>query len=218
MKPPNFDKIFKVSTIKDKLESEGFRLVETLHHENSETFIKTYFRKNAFFRNLYFVSLGILSILTFSVCVLYIYHGQVHFLQALLHLTLGVALAFLLTPLHEMIHYQAYKSQGANEVLFVANLKRYYFMAIANGFVFDKRKYTKVAIAPFATILFVVFILLIFAGPIWQITLLAIALTHTTFCTSDVAMLNVFAYLKKFDLVTFDDMDAGNTYFYGRRK
>jgi len=60
-----------------------------------------------------------------------------------------LAIAFALIPSHEYIHVLAYKSKGAKNTSCDANLKKFYFMAIAYRFVANKKEFQIVALAPF---------------------------------------------------------------------
>ena len=78
------------------------------------------------------------------------------------HFSYGLALAFGLIPLHEYIHVLAYKSQGATQTSYDANWKKFYFMAIADKFVANKKEFQIVALAPFVVISLTLLILLFF--------------------------------------------------------
>ena len=134
------------------------------------------------------------------------------------HLSYGIALAFVLLPLHEYIHVLAYKSQGATNTSYGANLKKFYFMAIADKFVANRKEFTIVALAPFAFITASLVLILYFVSSTWEITILGVLLTHTSMCSGDFGLLSFFAFHKDKDVATYDDKENGVSFFYGKNR
>ena len=134
------------------------------------------------------------------------------------YLSFGVIFAFGLIPIHEYIHVLAYKSQGAVRTSYDANLRKFYFMAIADKFVANKKEFQIVALAPFVIISTVLLAVLFLTGQLWSYTILGILFTHTAFCSGDFGLLSYFDFHKDKNIVTFDDKENGITYFYGQPK
>ena len=134
------------------------------------------------------------------------------------HFSYGLAIAFGLIPVHEYIHVLAYKSQGADKTSYDANLKKFYFMAIADKFVANKKEFQVVALAPFVVINTTLLLLLLFVGKLWTFTVFGILLTHTAFSSGDFGLLSYFEYHSDKDIVTFDDKENRISYFYGKTK
>ena len=138
--------------------------------------------------------------------------------EGLTQLSYGLAIAFALLPLHEFIHVLAYKSQGAENTSYDANLKKFYFLAVADRFVANRKEFQIVALAPFIVISSILITCLFFTGPLWSMTVLGVLLTHTAFCSGDFGLLSYFAYHKDKEVVTYDDKGSKISFFYGVQK
>ncbi len=128
----------------------------------------------------------------------------------------GLVITFLLVPLHEYIHVLAYKSQGATNTSYAANLKKFYFMALTNKFVANKKEFEIVALAPFVSISSVLIIFLFFANAHWALTIVGTLLAHTAMRSEDFGLLNYFEFHKDKQIVTYDDVEHKISYFYGK--
>lgn len=132
------------------------------------------------------------------------------------HFSYGLAIAFALLPLHEYIHVLVYKSQGATNTSYDANLKKFYFMALADKFVANKREFEVVAIAPFIIITTTLIIFLFVANTNWTLTISSVLLAHTVMCSGDFGLLSFFEFHKGKEPVTYDDVENKISYFYGQ--
>jgi len=125
----------------------------------------------------------------------------------------GVAIAFLLVPLHEYIHALAYKSVGAKKVNYTANWKKFYFTAQADHFVIDQKAFFRVALAPFVVITMGGCILGIFFAD-YLIMILAVVMAHAAMCSGDFALMSYFYQHKEQDMLTYDDFSNQKAYFF----
>ena len=202
----------------DALESNGYILLDKLEHMELVPFVRTYINKRTRFSNLYMLS----NLLIFgSVGYLLVSHfkiGTFTMSEGLVNLSYGLAIAFTLLPIHEFIHVLAYRSQGAVHTSYDANLKKFYFLAVADQFVASKKEFQIVALAPFVVITSVGFVLLFFTTPLWSMTVLGALLTHTAFCSGDFGLLSYFDFHKDKEIVTYDDKESRVSYFYGLKK
>jgi hypothetical protein len=139
-------------------------------------------------------------------------------MEGLTYLAYGLAIAFALLPVHEFIHAVAYKSQGAEKTSYDASLMKFYFLAVADRFVANRKEFQVVALAPFIVITSVLLILLLLTDPFWRMAVLGILLTHTAFCSGDFGLLSYFAFHKDKEVVTYDDKGNKVSYFYGVQK
>ena len=130
----------------------------------------------------------------------------------------GLAIAFALVPLHEFIHVLAYKSQGAKNTSYDANIRKFYFMALADKFVANKKEFQVVALAPFVFISSILIVLLFIVNENWTLTIAGVLLAHTAMCSGDFGLLSYFEFHKDKEVVTYDDINAGVSYFFGRTK
>jgi len=126
----------------------------------------------------------------------------------------GIAIAFALLPLHEYIHVLAYKSQGATNTSYDANLKKFYFMALADKFVANKKEFEVVALAPFIIITSLLTVLFFIVNTNWTLTISSVLLAHTAMCSGDFGLLSYFEFNKKKQVVTYDDIENKISYFY----
>ncbi|MDO8992465.1 MAG: DUF3267 domain-containing protein, partial [Daejeonella sp.] len=130
----------------------------------------------------------------------------------------GLALALLLLPLHEYIHVLAYKMNGAANTSYDANLRKFYFMALADKFVANKREFQIVALAPFLIISSILIGFIFIADQNWILTCVATLLAHTAMCSGDFGLLSYFDYHQDKDVVTYDEVGNNISCFYGRLK
>jgi hypothetical protein len=202
----------------EELADNGYVLLDNLGHKELIPFVRTYLKKRTPISLFYtFCNVIIVGIIVFWFWKSY---GTDSFNlgNAFTHFSYGLAIAFGLIPVHEYIHVLAYKSQGANRTSYDANLKKFYFMAIADKFVANKKEFQIVALAPFVIISTTLILLLFISGQLWTFTILGILLTHTAFSSGDFGILSYFDYHKNKDIVTFDDKENSISYFYGKAK
>jgi hypothetical protein len=118
-------------------------------------------------------------------------------------------------PLHEYIHVLAYRSQGAVNTSYAANLKKFFFMALADKFVANKKEFEVVALAPFVVISMAAVILFLVLSKEWQLSMAGLLLAHTAMCSGDFGLLSYFEMHKDKQVVTYDDVENKLSYFYG---
>lgn len=199
------------------LENNGFKLQDELGHKELIPFVRSYMKKRTFYTVFYTICNLIVAV---GIVLLFVIHRntQIEFGDGIAYLSYGFAIAFLLIPLHEFIHVLAYKSQGAKDTSYDTNLKKFYFMAMADKFVANRKEFTIVALAPFAVISLVLILLLFLVDSYWMYTILGILLTHTAFCSGDFGLLSYFEFHKDKEVVTYDDKENRVSYFYAKQK
>ncbi len=202
----------------DELIDNGYVQLDNLGHRELIPFVRTYLKKRTPISLFYtFSNVVIASLIVFWFWKSY---GTDSFNlgNAFTHFSYGLAIAFGLIPIHEYIHVLAYKSQGALNTSYDANLKKFYFMALADQFVANKKEFRIVAMAPFLTITATLIALLFFTSQLWTFTILGVLLTHTAFSSGDFGMLSYFDFHKDKDVVTYDDNKNSISYFYGKKR
>jgi hypothetical protein len=199
----------------DELLVNGYVLLDELGHKELVPFIRAYMKKWTKYSIFYYLS----NLVVFGLAGFYFVQGYnlptYDIGDKFTHFAYGLAIAFALLPLHEYIHVLAYKSQGATNTSYDANLKKFYFMALADKFVANKKEFEVVALAPFVTITTTLIILLFAVSSNWTLTIVGILLTHTAMCSGDFGLLSYFEYNKKKQVVTYDDIENKVSYFYG---
>lgn len=204
----------KITT--EELVLNGFEELERLNHKELVPFIQKYLKNRTWYSVLYYLS-NIASFATICYLVTKDLKSPVYSLgNQLTNIANGMALAFALLPLHEYIHVLAYKSQGATKTSYYVNLKKFYFMAIADKFVANRKEFTIIALAPFLFITTSLVALFPFVNPSWELTIAGVLFTHTAMCSGDFGLLSFFAFHKAMDVVTYDDKENGLSLFYGK--
>ncbi len=196
-----------------QLVENGFVLIDELDHQDLMPFIQRYLKHRTFTTILYYV---VNTMMLIPVIILMIQHGQSNFSNAFAHLGYGILASFALIPLHEYIHALAYKTVGAIHTSYDANWKKFYFMAIADQFVANRKEFRIVALAPFLTITAILFALLFFVLGVWMLTIAGTMLMHTAMCSGDFGLLSYFDVHKDKELLTYDDKALGRSYFYAK--
>ncbi len=201
----------------EELLNEGYILKDSLYHDDLIPFLKESLNKSSAVINLYYV-FNILLFLIIVGLLGFDFYFDPNFTWAsrLSFLSFGFLFSLLLIPLHEYLHALAYKFVGATKTSYDMNLKKFYFMALADQFVMNLREFRIVALTPFVCISALCLLALIFPLGIWKYTVMALLLIHTAFCSGDFALLNYFEINKSKDLVIYDDIEKGASYFYER--
>lgn len=198
----------------EELSSNGYVLIDSLAHKELVPFIQTYMKK----RTRYVIIYYLCNLIVFGLAGYYFtegYHLPEYSLGSrFTHFSIGLAIAIGLLPLHEYIHVLAYRSQGATKTSYDANIKKFYFMALADKFVANKKEFEVVALAPFLTITTMLILLLFVTSSNWTLAIIGTLLAHTAMCSGDFGLLSYFEYHKNRQVVTYDDVENKISYFY----
>src|SRR6476661_6778084 len=155
----------------NELPAKGFVQLDKLSHAELVPFIQRYLKTKTLYSILYYVS----NMITFAVAGFLFVRGyslQTYDIgERFTHFSFGLSLAIALLPMHEYIHVLAYKSQGARKTSYAANLKKFYFMALADKFVANKKEFEIVALAPFVIITSLLVVLMIIVPADWTLTI-----------------------------------------------
>ncbi|HEY1048048.1 MAG TPA: DUF3267 domain-containing protein [Bacteroidia bacterium] len=197
----------------NELNGNGYQLLDQLDHKELVPFIRTYIKKRNKFSFIYNLS-NVLCFAFAGYCFIRGFNSPEYNLGAnLSHFSYGIALAFLLLPIHEYIHVLAYKSQGALNTSYSANLRKFYFMALADQFVANKKEFVIIALAPFVFISGSLILCMFFCPSDWIITFAGSLLTHTAMCSGDFGLLSYFDYHKDKEVLTYDNIESKTTFF-----
>ncbi|MGY6561693.1 MAG: DUF3267 domain-containing protein [Luteibaculaceae bacterium] len=197
-----------------ELDSKGYRLLQQLEHKELIPFVKHNLKKPTPI-SIFFHS-AVLMLLIASLISVYL---NIEIKKALIadvifHYCFGFTIAFLVIPVHEYIHVLVYRYLGAKETSLDYNIKKFYFLALANNFVVNRMEFTLVALAPFVVLNSSLIISLFFVESLWQITLLSALLLHTAMCSGDFGLLNFFYISRNKTLVTYDDTLNKISFFF----
>ena len=197
----------------EELEKHGYRVIDQLQHQDIIPFVQKGLKlKNRYTRAYLFFNLIFLSALLLKLFLCW-KAEDFSFADALSYVSYGVVMALLLIPIHEYIHVLAYRQVGASNTSYDANLRKFYFMAVADRFVANLQEFRIVALAPFVSVSSVLLCLLLFAGPWWSLSFWAMLLTHTAFCSGDFGLLAYMYANRRQGMVTYDDKQSKMSYF-----
>jgi hypothetical protein len=200
----------------EELVVNNYELLDQLDHKELVPFIQTYMKKRTKYAIFYYVFNVILFGIVGFAFVYGIGEPDYSFGNLFTKFSYGLALAVCFIPLHEYIHVLAYKSQGAKNTSYDANIKKFYFMALADKFVANKKEFQIVALAPFIVINSSLIILIFILPSNWTFTLTGALLAHSAMCSGDFGLLSYFEFHKERQVVTYDDVKAKISYFYGK--
>lgn len=200
----------------EELTENGYVYLDKMEHTNILPFISLYLKKKTPVVIIFNTCLGFVT-----GCLLFWgWYCNVNFDlsigECLNYLSYGIALSFTFVPLHEFIHVLAYKWQGAKHTSYDVNLKRFYFLAIADKFVANKKEFIIVALAPLVVISTGLLLCLLFTGPLWTCTILGALITHGLLSAGDISLISYFQWHKKLEVITYDDKALQTTYFYSK--
>jgi hypothetical protein len=202
----------------EELETNGYILLDEMNHSEIKPFVKKFIAKGGWFSSIYYFSVfGSLALLLFF-CVKLHHSENYPINKILVRVSLGVLLTFALVPFHELIHGLAYKMAGAKNTSYGINLRKFYFLAIADKFVTGKREFKIIALAPFLIISLTLLMVSFATSDPWKVILLTALLIHSIACSGDFALLSYFEFNKKKEVLTYDDKENNTSFFYGKEK
>lgn len=199
-----------------ELEQNGYLLKDSVQHAELVPFVQTWLKKRSFY-SIFYIAANVLALVLLGLAFGFnAGKNAISLGDGFSYFSYGVAIAFLLIPIHEYIHVLAYRLQGASNTSYDVNWKKFYFMAVADQFVASRGEFQIVALAPFAVISSILFILFFWVNPVWQFTVLGIFFTHTACCGGDFSLLSYFSFHKNQEVVTYDDAANKVSYFFVR--
>jgi hypothetical protein len=184
----------------DELTENGYVLLDKLEHKNLISFTATYMKKLTKYSAFYYLT----NLILFGLAGYFFVKGydlpNYDFGARFVNLLYGLAIAFLLVPLHEYIHVLAYKLQGAKKTSYATDLK----------------KFEIVALSPFIVITVILIILAFVGSSNWSLIITGVLIAHTSMCSGDFGLLSYFELNKEKQVLTYDDIENKISYFYGR--
>ncbi|HEX6087097.1 MAG TPA: DUF3267 domain-containing protein [Thermoanaerobaculia bacterium] len=126
-----------------------------------------------------------------------------------------VTLFVVILPLHELLHAAAYRLVGARDVRWEWSGRMMAVWVIAHRYVVGTRAFLIVALAPFV-VLNALLIVLAIVFPQVAVYLLFVLLWHVHGSAGDWSLLNFVWIHRARGFWTYDDAEAGKSYFFGR--
>ncbi|MEM1219895.1 MAG: DUF3267 domain-containing protein [Bacteroidota bacterium] len=196
----------------EQLHAGSYRLVDTLGFGDLLPFLQNQMGQSNLITRLYYRFLFLFLFWMIGLVVFQVRSGMV-FWEALGQIGVGVIITFLLIPLHEALHGLVYYLQGARKIHYTANFRKFYFTAQADQFVVSERGFYWLAFTPFVVIGASSLILGLLFPPLLLPTA-AILTLHSTFCGGDFALAAYFYRHRGQGLLTYDDVEAKEAYFF----
>ena len=88
-------------------------------------------------------------------------------------------------------------------------------MALADGFVANRKDFGVIALTPFVVITLALVAGLGFVPPPWELTISGILLAHTAMCSGDFGLLSYCRAHRHRQVMTYDDVENRVSCFYG---
>lgn len=193
--------------------TNNYTLEDKLTHAELPKFLneKLTLKKKWFFYVYMIVLISPLGLISYTITRNLI-SGELTIVNCVIYVFLGILISLLFIPVHELLHYLAYKITGAKSVSFFSNYKKFYFATVADKFVTNLSEFTFIAILPFMTVLVGTLVSIPFLRVELQLAAMVFLAIHNVFCSGDFTLLNYLASNK--GMVTYDDKEKGESYFY----
>jgi hypothetical protein len=198
-----------------ELANAGFELYCSFSHQDLLHFIKPYMDKKNLYTHVYKASLFLCFLIFFGGLGYLIGSGSFEW-QMVQYLMMGLGMVLLLIPVHEVIHGIVYKLVGAPKVQYGVVWKQAVFYALAHHFVIGFAAFRLVALAPFVIISLSLIVAIFLSSGYWFITFFAMLLLHTLFSGGDFALLSFFKEHQHLEMLTYDDKETGETFFFSK--
>lgn len=196
--------------------SDKYIIKETLNHNDILEFIKPWLKK----KNVYTITYNLSVMAGFLVVGFFVgsmlSRGAFNF-EVVNQIFLGIMIAFLIIPFHELLHGIAYKILGAETVQYRAVWSKLLFYAAADGFPAGYKEFRFVALLPFIVFTLIGIIVIVLLGFQWTAIMLAFIFTHAAFCGGDFGLLSYMYEHKDEEIITVDDMEKSETYFFVKK-
>jgi hypothetical protein len=197
-----------------ELASPQYELIAQFTHRELAGFVIDYFfRRRSWLTHAHHaMSLATLGAI---IAIAYVQHRSI--LRCLAEFALAlVALFIVILPLHELLHAAAYRLAGARDVRWEYSARMAAVWVIAHHFVAETRAFLFVALAPFV-VLNALLIALAIVFPQYAVFLLFVLLWHLHGSIGDWSLMNVVWLHRDRGFWTYDDAEAGRSFFYRLR-
>lgn len=202
-------------------EEAGYRVVDSFTYSDIKTFLMRN-RPRTKFRTIY-VSVLVVVLFLVGLMVGMMWHDSSSAGQFFLEIGESVILALvgyaIIVPLHEIIHWVVYRTEGAADVRFGAIWRSFVFFAAAHNFLTDYKTFKRIALAPLRILSGLLVVLLLFPLPLWgKIAIAVLLFLHLLSCSGDLMMLAYMSRYKGREVYTVDDIDNRYTYFLEKKQ
>ncbi|HQG55912.1 MAG TPA: DUF3267 domain-containing protein [Bacteroidales bacterium] len=199
--------------VEDLEDQSRYRHLMTLQYTDIVPFVLDYIRRTSivtiFFWSTCLIAILLTALIRFNIS------GFYEFRQILPHTLLGlILLPVLVIPVHEFLHVIPFVLTGARNIKIGMDMRQFIFYVTVHREVVTPGKFKFVAVVPFITITIVLLILILVSPPLWKWSLSLFLFVHTTMCAGDFAMLNFYHINRHRKILSWDDADLREAYFY----
>jgi hypothetical protein len=200
--------------VENIVKNNRFKHILTLSYDDIVPFVFEYLKKHTFPIILAWTFL--LATVILMADVRFALAGEYRFLIIFAHSIIGLIIfPILLVIPHELLHIIPYFFGGARNIRIGADWKQYYFYVTSHLYPVGPFTYIAVALVPFllisASLIYLVFVL---QSLLWSWSLLCTLFMHTTMCAGDFALINFYWINRDKKIITWDDADRKEAYFY----
>jgi len=204
---------FLMLKVEDLQDSSRYRHMLTLPYTDIAPFVIDYIRRRTAVTG-FFWTLCLLAALL-AVKIRFNISGYYEFLQIIPHTLLGLIIfPVLIIPVHEFLHVLPFAFTGARNIRTGMDLKQFIFYVTVHREVVTPGKFRIVAIVPFLAVTSALLFLIYFLPPLWKWSLSLFLFVHITMCAGDFAMLNFYYVNREKKILSWDDADLKEAYFY----
>lgn len=196
----------------EQLDQNGFKFLSAYGPEEVKPFIQSFLKKGTK-ATVFYTAANVLTLLIILGGIIVNKQSGVAFL----YLLAGFIFAIGLIPFHEFLHLLAYKILGAKKTALKSNIRKFYFIAIADKFVANRKEFQMVVLAPFVFITPGLLFLTVIVNSLWMFAFLGTLFIHTIICSGDFALLSFLESNRSNEMVTFTDEEKQTIYFYEKQ-
>jgi hypothetical protein len=205
--------------IQKNFELNNYILIDSLKHKELIPFLKEKNKlKTGFFMYFYFLSLIISVFFVSYYFTISLLTGNLEILKSFICVFLGILFSILFIPIHELLHAFAYKLLGAKNISYYIKIKKFYFAVVSDKHIVNFNQFIFIALSPFLFVIFSSLILFLFSNTYISFTVIVFVTIHNLFCSGDFSLLNFMEINKDKGIITYDDKEKQETYFYIKNK
>ncbi|HYQ56229.1 MAG TPA: DUF3267 domain-containing protein [Draconibacterium sp.] len=202
-------------TIDELYNSEEYELLAELEHDEIKSFVLTQLGRGGWLVKAFMLYQTIMVVLGLFIIIRVLVLSFKGTYEALWYSI--SAIIFCLTVLiifHELLHGIAIKLAGAKKVRYGAYFKKFIFYAEADRYVFNRKQFTFIALAPLVVIKLITLagIIICFNHSLVYLFSLIMCI-HSLFCAGDIGLLSVF-YNTDSAVYTFDVREERKSYYF----
>ncbi|HDZ41586.1 MAG TPA: DUF3267 domain-containing protein [Bacteroidetes bacterium] len=200
--------------VDDIIKNDRFRHLYTLSYDDIIPFVFKYIKKHTF--PIILAWSFLLAVIIWMIDFRFALAGNFRFLYILMHSFIGfIVIPMLLVIPHEFLHIVPYFLGGARNIRVGADWKQYYFYVTSHLYPVGPFLFITVALTPFILISAgLIYLVCILQSPLWTWSLLCTLFMHTTMSAGDFALINFYWTNRDRKIVTWDDADRKESYFY----